>query len=71
LRPHLVPSGEEEKIEKYGLDDGRNLDVELTYENPGQQASNDNAEAKTAEPESTDEKPDRDCQKDGQLGILT
>ena len=70
MRPHLVPGGEQEEIEEDRLDDGRDFDIELPDQNPGQQRPDDDPEAETPELNAADQKANRKRQKDRQLGIV-
>jgi hypothetical protein len=70
LRSDLVTGREEEKIEEYDLDDGRDLDVELADQDTGQQSADDYPKAEAPELDATDEEADREREEDRQLGIV-
>src|SRR4029077_3445902 len=70
LRAHLIPGGEEEEIEEDRLDDGRNLDVELPDQNPGQERPDDDPEAEAPELDTTDQEANRESEENRQLGIV-
>ncbi len=71
LRSDFVSRREEEQIEEDRLHERRDLDVELSNHDAGEEGAHDDAEAEAAELHASDQKPDRKREKNRELRIAS
>ena len=70
LRPDFVAGGKEEQIEKDGLDECGDFDVELSDQYTCEKSSNNGPQAKAADLNASDGKANGERKEDGQFRIL-